>query len=46
MKPWQEKAQPLGDKALQELYDAGNEHTFEVFDALQNTIANYDGKFK
>ena len=46
MKPWQEKAKPIGDKALQALYDSGHEHTYEVFEALQDKIENYNGRFK
>lgn len=46
MDPWKELAKPYGDAELQRIYDAGNEHTFEVFEQLQDTIANYDGRFK
>ena len=46
MKPWIEAAKPLGDAKMQELYDAGNTHVFEVLDALNEAIDNYDGEFK
>lgn len=46
MNPWKEMAKPFGDEKLQALKDAGNEHVFEVFDQLNDTIENYNGRFK
>ena len=46
MKPWIEAAKPLGDAKMQELYDAGNEHVFEVLDELNAAIEAYDGPWK
>ena len=46
MLPWIEAAKPLGDAKMQELYDAGNEHVFEVLDALNAAIEAYDGPWK
>ena len=46
MTPWVEAAKPLGDAQMQDLYDAGKEHVFEVLDALNEAIENYDGEWK
>lgn len=46
MQPWIDAAKPLGDAKMQELYDAGNEHVFEVLDELNAAIEAYDGPWK
>lgn len=46
MTPWIEKAQPLGDEILQQLYDEGKTEVFNVLDDLNAAIEAYDGDYK
>lgn len=46
MDAWVEMAKPYGEAKMQELYDAGNEHVYEVLDELNAAIENYDGEWK
>ncbi len=46
MTPWIEKAQPLGDESLQQLYDEGYTEVFNVLEDLNKAIEAYDGNYK